>query len=330
MKQLLKKLTSAYGPSGNEETVREIIKKEIEGCVDEIKTDSLGNLIAVKKGSGSKVMVAAHMDQIGLVVTYIDDTGFLRFAPAGGFDVTDLIDRKVIFGNGIVGVVSYENEIKEIKDVTVNNMYIDIGAKDREDALTRVQEGDAAVYYTTFGGNGDRVTSCALDNRSSCAVLIETIKNLKDSPHEIYFVFTVQEELGSRGASTAAFAIEPSACIAVDVTDTGDTPKSQPMSVKLGEGPAIKVFDQSVMVHPAIKNIMIDEAEKLGVPYQMEVLKAGGTDTGAVALSKSGVPSGCLSIPCRYMHSDSEMVDISDMEGGVKLLTGLLTDGIRI
>ncbi len=330
MKQLIEKLTSVYGPSGNEEPIREAIRHEIEGYVDEISTDTLGNLIAVKKGGGSRVMLAAHMDQIGLVVTYIDDAGFLRFAPAGGFAVTDLIDRKVIFGNGTVGVVSYENEIKEIKDVTLNNMYIDIGAKDRQDASTKVKVGDIAVYYSTFGGNGDCVTSRALDNRASCAVLIETIKKLKSSPHEIYFVFTVQEELGCRGATTAAFAIEPYAAIAVDVTDTGDTPKSQPMAVKLGAGPAIKVFDEMVMVHPAIKNAMIDEAEKLGIPYQMEVLRGGGTDTGVIALSKSGVPSGCLSIPCRYVHSDSEMADITDMENGVKLLTGLLTDGIRI
>lgn len=330
MKELLKRLTSIYGPSGNEELVREAIKQEIKDFVDEVKTDTMGNLIAVKKGNGTKVMLAAHMDQIGLIVTYVDDKGFLRFAPAGGFNVTDLINRKVIFGNGTVGVVSYENEIKEIKDVTLNNMYIDIGAKSREDALTKVKVGDAAVYYTPFAENGDSCTSCAMDNRAACVLLIETIKSLKSSPHEVYFVFTVQEELGLRGATTAAYAIEPYAAVAVDVTDTGDTPKSLPMAVKLGAGPAIKVYDQSVMAHPAIKNIMINEAEKLGIPYQMEVLKAGGTDSGAISLSKNGVPTGCLSIPCRYIHSDSEMIDISDMQNGVNLLTGLLEDGIRI
>ncbi|TZE81160.1 M42 family metallopeptidase [Calorimonas adulescens] len=330
MKELLKRLTSAYGPSGNEEEIREVIREEIKGYVDEIRVDTLGNLIAVKRGNGSKVMLAAHMDQIGLIVTYIDDRGFLRFAPVGGLGVTDLVDRKVRFKNGTVGVVSYENEIKEIKDVTINNMYIDIGASSREDALSMVKIGDVAVYYTPFGENRGKCTSCAMDDRAACALLIETIRNLKDSPHEIYFVFTVQEELGLRGATTAAYAIEPYAAVAVDVTDTGDTPKSVPMAVKLGAGPAIKVFDNSVMVHPAMKNIMVDEAEKLGIPYQLEVLKHGGTDSGAIALSRNGVPTGALSIPCRYIHSDSEMVDISDIEKGVRLLTGMLHDGIRL
>lgn len=330
MKELLKRLVSVFGPSGNEELIRESIISEIEGFADEIKTDVMGNLIAVKKGTGSKIMLAAHMDQIGLVVTFVDENGFLRFAPAGGFGVIDLINRKVIFENGTVGTVSYENEIKEIKDITLSNLYIDIGAKDKNDALSRVNIGDAAVYYTPFAENGTRCTSCAMDNRASCALLIETLKNMQACPHEIYFVFTVQEELGLRGATTAAYAIEPYAAIAVDVTDTGDTPKSLPMAVKLGAGPAIKVFDQSVMVHPAIKNLMKEKAEKYNIPYQMEVLKAGGTDSGAIALSKSGVPTGCLSIPCRYIHSDSEMVDISDIENGTKLLLNILQDGIRI
>jgi len=330
MKELLKKLVSVFGPSGNEELIRESIINEIEGFADEIRTDVMGNLIAVKKGTGSKIMLAAHMDQIGLVVTFVDENGFLRFAPAGGFSVTDLINRKVIFKNGTVGVVSYESEIKEIKDITLNNLYIDIGAKDKDDALSRVNIGDAAVYYTPFAENGTRCTSCAMDNRASCALLIETLKNIQTCPHEVYFVFTVQEELGLRGATTAAYAIEPYAAIAVDVTDTGDTPKSLPMAVKLGAGPAVKVFDQSVMVHPAIKNLMKEKAEKYNIHYQMEVLKAGGTDSGAIALSKSGVPTGCLSIPCRYIHSDSEMVDISDMENGAKLLLNILQDGIKI
>lgn len=330
MKELLKRLVSVFGPSGNEELIRESIISEIEGFADEIKTDVMGNLIAVKKGTGSKIMLAAHMDQIGLVVTFVDENGFLRFAPAGGFSVIDLINRKVIFKNGTVGIVSYENEIKEIKDITLSNLYIDIGAKDKDDALSRVSIGDAAVYYTPFAENGTRCTSCAMDNRASCALLIETLKNIQTCPHEVYFVFTVQEELGLRGATTAAYAIEPYAAIAVDVTDTGDTPKSLPMAVKLGSGPAIKVFDQSVMVHPAIKNLMKEKAEKYNIPYQMEVLKAGGTDSGAIALSKSGVPTGCLSIPCRYIHSDSEMVDISDMENGAKLLLNILQDGIKV
>lgn len=330
MKELLKKLTEAYGPSGNEEIIRDVIRQEIEGFVDEVRVDTLGNLIAVRRGSGKKVMLAAHMDQIGFMVTHIDDKGFLRFTRVGGVSIRDSIRRRVIFKNGITGVVSYEEEIEDIKDIKFEKMYIDIGASSREQAESMVSIGDVAVYHSAFSENCGRYIGKAMDDRAGCALLIETAKRLKASPHEIYFVFTVQEELGVRGAKTAAYALNPDVGIAVDVTLTGDTPKSRPMAVKLGGGPAIKVKDVLVLAHPKVRNLMVKRAREAGIPYQMEILEAGGTDAGAIHLTREGIPSGVLSIPCRHVHSDSEMVDANDLENGVKLMTHILEGEIEI
>ncbi|MFO7294837.1 MAG: M42 family metallopeptidase [Caldicoprobacter sp.] len=330
MKELLKKLTEAYGPSGNEEIIRDVIRQEIEDYVDEIRVDTLGNLIAVRKGSGKRVMLAAHMDQIGFMVTYIDDKGFLRFTRVGGVSVRDSIHRRVIFKNGVVGVISYEEEIDDIKDIKLERMYIDIGASSLKEAESMVAIGDVAVYHSSFSENCGRYIGKAMDDRAGCALLIETAKRLRSSPHEIYFVFTVQEELGVRGARTSAYALNPDIGIAVDVTTTGDTPKSRPMAVKLGGGPAIKVKDSLVLAHPKVRNLMVSRAQEAGIPYQMEILESGGTDAGAIHLTREGVPSGVLSIPCRYVHSDSEMVDASDMENGVKLMLHILEGEIEI
>jgi putative aminopeptidase FrvX len=330
MKELLKKLTETYGPSGNEEIIRDVIGEEIKDFVDEIKVDNLGNLIAIRKGNGKKVMLAAHMDQIGFMVTYIDDKGFLRFTRVGGISVQNSINRRVIFKNQITGVVSYETEIDNIKEIKPERMYIDIGALDQQEADSMVAIGDVAVYRSEFSENNGKCISRAMDDRAGCALLIETARRLKNSPHEIYFVFTVQEELGLRGARTSAYALNPDIGIAVDVTTTGDTPKSRPMAVKLGAGPAIKVKDSSLLAHPKVKELMVERAKEAGIPYQMEILEAGGTDAGAIHLTREGIPSGVLSIPTRYVHSDSEMVDICDMEKGVKLLIKILEEKIDI
>jgi putative aminopeptidase FrvX len=329
MKELLSKLTGIYGPSGNEERVREYIRNKIKDYADEMHVDVMGNLIAVKKGTDKRIMLAAHMDQIGLMATHIDEKGFIRFTNVGGIHVLNSIRRKVVFNNGVMGVVSYEGEIDQWKDIKLHKMYIDIGASNQEEAMSMVSIGDVAVYYSPFAQTGSRCYCGAMDNRAGCTLLIQTLKELKQSPHEIYFVFTVQEELGLRGAKTSAFALEPDIGIAVDVTLTGDTPKSRPMDVKLGAGPAIKVKDNSVISHPKVKELMVQRAKEIDIPYQMEILEGGGTDSGAIHLTKGGIPSGVLSIPCRYVHSDNEMIDIKDMENGVKLLLNILKNPIE-
>jgi len=328
MKELLALLTGTYGPSGNEEQIRKVIEKEIKDYVDEIHTDTLGNLIAVKKGSGKKIMLAAHMDQIGLIVTNIDENGFLRFANIGGVSPFNVIHREVVFANGVTGVVGYETEIEDIKTLKLNKMFIDIGAGSREDAKKKVNLGDVAVYHAPMSESDGRYFGCAMDDRAGCAVLIETIKAVKNSPHELVYVFTVQEELGLRGAKTSAYSVNPDIGIALDVTATGDTPKSRPMAVKLGAGPAVKIKDNSVIAHPMVKNLMIQRAEEAGIPYQLEVLEFGGTDSGAIHLTREGIPSGVISIPCRYVHSAHEMIDKDDLANAVKLLTTILENEI--
>lgn len=313
-----------YGPSGNEELIMECIKEEIKDYVDEIQVDTLGNLIAHKKGNGKKVMLAAHMDQIGLIVTHIDEKGFLRFSNVGGVSVTNIIHKSVVFKDGLVGVVGYETEIDDIKKIKMSNMFIDIGASSQEEAKKKVSVGDVAVYYSPLQVCGNKFTGCAMDDRVGCAVLIEALKRIKTSAYDIYCVFTVQEELGLRGAKTSAYSIAPDLGIAIDVTLTGDTPKARPMAVGLGKGPAIKVKDNSVIAHPAVKNLMIERAEEAGIPYQLEILDAGGTDSGAIHLTRGGIPSGVISIPCRYVHSANEMVDATDIEYGVQLLLKIL------
>lgn len=332
MKDLLKKLIETYGPSGNEEDIRRVIEEEIRDYVDQIDTDVMGNLIALKKGNGQgrKVMLSAHMDQIGLIVTHIDDNGFLRFSNVGGISVLNTINGKVIFKNGTIGTVSYENEIENIKDIKLNRMYIDIGANSCEEAAEKVSIGDVAVYYSPLAESNGRYIGGAMDNRSGCALLIETIKELKDCKNDAYFVFSVQEEVGLRGAKTSAYSINPDVGIAVDVTSTGDTPKARTMAVKLGAGPAIKVKDGSVICHPKVKDLMIDRAEDIDIPYQIEVLEWGGTDAGAIHLTREGIPSGAVSIPCRYVHSANEMVDEKDLENGVKLLVKILENEIEL
>ena len=324
MKELIKRLTEAYGPSGSEENVAALIKEEITPYVDEVRLDKLGSLIAVKKGSnsGAKVMLAAHMDEIGLIVTYVDKNGFLRFSAVGGVSTPRLTGLRVLFANGKIGVINMESRDGNINDM--NKMFIDIGATSKEDAEQKVSIGDFAVFRQDFVDLGQRVIAKAMDDRIGCVVMIEVAKRLKSSPNNVYFVFTVQEEVGLRGARPSAYAIDPDLGIAVDVTPTGDMPEAMTMAVSLGKGPAIKVKDGSVIAHPKVRNLLTETAKELNLPYQLEILISGGTDAGAIHTTREGVPSGVVSIPTRHLHSPSEMVDINDVEGAVRLLTATL------
>lgn len=324
MKDLLKRLVETYGPSGNEEQIREVISREIQGKVDRITVDALGNLIAFKKGKGSKkVMFSAHMDEIGLIVTHIDENGFLRFSNIGGHSPYVLLGQRVVFADGVVGIIDSE-DIDDIKELQLPKMFIDIGAANKAEAEARVKIGDAAGLKREFADLGKRVVSKAMDDRVGCAVLVETINRLGETPaNDSYFVFSVQEEVGLRGAKTAAFGIDPDLGVALDVTAVGDYPKAKTMDVSLGKGAAIKIKDSSVMTHPKVKALMTEIAQANNIPYQYEVLERGGTDAGAIHLTREGVPSGCISIPCRYVHSQNEMVDMGDVEACVNLALGI-------
>lgn len=324
MMETLKKMALCISPSGHEKGIREIIKEAVSDLADEISVDPLGNLIVHKKGKGKKVMISAHMDEIGFMVTYAEKEGFLRFCPIGGINAHNILNNKVVFQNGVVGVIGIDGNLKDNKP-TFEQMYIDIGVSSGEEALSMVAIGDVCGFYTKFAVMGDRICSKSLDDRIACYAVIEALKNIEYSPNDLYFVFSTQEELGLRGAKAAAFSIDPDIGIAVDVTGTGDTPESNKMAVKLGGGAAIKIKDNSVLCHRTVIDAMKKAAMEHQVDYQLEVLPYGGTDAGAIHLTKAGVPSGAISIPCRYIHSPSEMVSMHDVVECTKLLTHVLS-----
>ena len=329
-KDMLKDIVCAYGPSGRESAVRGVIKKYLEGKADSITVDALGNLIALKKGtSNKKVMLCAHMDQIGFVVIDIDDKGFLRFAPVGGVGALSAYARSVTFASGVSGVIDAESKDFQLSKMSLANMYIDIGAASKAEAENLVSIGDMAVYTPLFREMGDETErySCAsMDNRACCAVMLEVFLKAK-SQHDIYAVFSVQEEVGLRGSKTAAYAIEPNFGLNFDVTGSGDTPNSSPLAVSLGNGAAIKVMDRSVIVPPAVRDFLIESAKEAGAKYQMEVLPYGGTDTASIQQSRGGVLAGCISVPCRYIHSAHEVVDASDLQAAVAVAVKALEKG---
>lgn len=320
MFELIKRLIGTFGVSGNEENIRELIKNEIKDRVDEISVDALGNIIAVKKGKGKRIMLAAHMDEIGIMATHIDDKGFIRISAVGWVSPYYSVGQRVRFRNGTTGVIFYEQKLEDMKKLKLSSMYVDIGAGSREEAEKKVRIGDTACFTGDTILEGDMIISKALDNRAGCAVLIKALEGLQSTENELYCVFTVQEELGLRGAKTAAYQIKPDIAIALDVTDTGDTPECELMEVGLGKGPAIKIKDGSVICHQEVKGQLEAAAKRLNLPVQYEILESGGTDAGAIHITAGGIPSGAVSIPCRYIHSPSETVNIHDLENAVKLV----------
>ena len=329
MKSLIKMLVESTGPSGYESQVRDVIRAEIEPYADEVNIDALGNLIATKgepSKDGKKILLAAHMDEIGIIATHVDENGFVRFTTIGGVNPRTCVGGRVRFLNGTLGVIGHEY----IKDrnmlPAIEQMFIDVGAKSR--ASCPVKVADTAAFERPYLDLGDRLVSKAMDDRIGAAVLIETLRQLGKSPHQVFYVFSVQEEVGLRGATTAAYGIDPDIGIALDVTLSGDTPKSIKMEVGLGKGPAIKVRDSGMFSDPQVVDWMVKTAERNKLPYQLEVLEGGTTDARAIQLSRAGVPSGCISIPCRYVHAPSEMVDLDDVQNAVNLLVGLLSQPV--
>jgi putative aminopeptidase FrvX len=334
VKQLIQELTETFGPSGHEDAVREAIQKHIKGHVDEMRVDALGNLIALKKGRPKKgvdsrrIMLAAHMDEIGVIISYVDEKGFLRFSGIGGVNPLNLLGSRVVFADGSVGVIGREQPDKPDEFPRMEKLYIDVGAADKAHLTKKV--GDVAAFMRPFSDLGQRMTAKAFDDRIGCAILVQTLLELKTTPHDVYAVFTVQEEVGLRGALTSAFGVEPDVAIALDVTLSGDTPEAWPMAMALGAGPAIKVKDRGMLAHSGVKNWMAGTAERLGLPYQFEVLEGGTTDAMAIQTSRAGVAAGVLSIPTRYVHTPSETLDYGDVLNAVKLLLGLLSGPVAI
>lgn len=330
MKPRIKKLVEAYGPSGHEDHIRDMIRAEIRGLPDYVTVDPLGNLIGVikkKTKAGKKIMLVAHMDEIGVMVNYVDEKGFARLTPIGGVRPGWCVGQRVRFANGLTGVIGVEKSA-ETGAPTFEQLFLDVGATGKETCPVKV--GDAAAFYRQYEEAGTRLIAKSMDDRIGCAILIEVLRLLKRTPHEVGFVFSVQEEVGTRGARTSAYGLDPELGIAVDVTRTGDTPKGPKMEIRLGGGAAIKVRDAGMLADPRIKDLLIQRAEEAKVPYQLEVLEGGTTDAAAMQIARQGVPSGVVSIPCRYVHTVSETVDFRDVQAAVKLLVETLEKPIQL
>ena len=325
MKTLIQELVEAYGPSGNEGTVRNLIRRHVEPLCDEVRVDPLGNLIARKRGDGSgrRVMLAAHMDEIGVIISHVDNKGFLRFGTVGGVRPANVLGGRVLFENGQQGTIGQEHPATPDEKLAFDKMFIDVGAPNKA-ALT-VGVGDVACFQRTMSDLGQRLMSKAMDDRVGCAILVQTLRDLKRSPHDVYFVFTVQEEVGLRGAMTSAYGVAPEVGIAVDVTIASDTPEAAHMNMALGQGPCIKVKDGGMLAHPGVKDLLVATAQRLEIPYQLEVLLGGTTDAMAMQVSQAGVAAGVVSVATRYVHSPSEMVDVDDVLNSVRLLVGVLS-----
>lgn len=330
MDELIKKLVESYGPSGFEDQIRGTVRSEIEPYSDQITVDVMGNLIAHKKGDGTglKIMLAAHLDEIGIMVSHVTKEGFLRFTNIGGVYPLTLKGARVRFSDGTIGVINNEKVDSWTKVHPLDKHYIDVGASSKEDCPIEV--GDAAGFDRSFEKQGSRRIAKSMDDRIGCAVAIETLRRLEKTPHDLYFVFSVQEEVGTRGAQTAAYALEPDIGIALDVTSTGDTPEGSYMAVELGKGPAIKVRDAGMIAHVGLVRQMRQTCDDADIPYQLEVLDGGSTDARAMQIAGPGSAAGCLSIPCRYVHTQSETVDANDVENAVKLLETLLVNPISL
>ncbi|GAB6188285.1 M42 family metallopeptidase [Marinitoga arctica] len=329
MKDLIKKLTEAKSPSGREKEIRDIIIDEIKNYVDEYKVDKLGNLIALKKGVSDKtILFDAHMDEIGLVVTHITDNGFLRVEPVGGVNPRVLIGAKVQF-NGHIGVVGFEGETIEEYSKNMNNinfdiLYVDIGVDSRDEAEKIAPIGTFGTYYSQFNDLGDKIISKALDDRVGCAIMIKAIKEIDKPKNNLIFSFTVQEEVGLIGASVAGYNYNIDMAIALDVTAAADTPKAfKRMSMKLNEGPCIKIKDGYTVSDKFVVEYLKETAKENNIKHQMEVLLFGGTNAGGYQVTKSGIPSGTISIPTRYIHTPHEMVSMFDVEETVKFVLAL-------
>jgi putative aminopeptidase FrvX len=335
--ELLKQLSEVAGIPGWEDRVRDLVQKELKGLVDDVRTDALGNVIAHKKGKGKKIMIAAHMDEIGFYVKHVDDKGFLRVQNVGGFDTRNLFARQVTVHSAKGDLIALMNPgSKPIhiaspeernKIPMLAEFFVDTGLSS-EEVKKRVKVGDPVTLRQEAHGLGKFFTGKAMDDRVAVFVVLESLKQLKSKklPYDLYAVFTTQEEVGLRGAVTSAYGVEPDVGIALDITLAVDTPGSSPDQAvtELGKGVAIKVMDSYSISDRGLVQTFVDLAETKKITYQMEVLPLGGTDAGAIQRSRAGVPSITLSIPTRYVHTVTECVHTDDVIATIELLNAYL------
>jgi endoglucanase len=327
---ILKELSEAFGPSGSEKDVRKVLRSALEGHVDKIWVDALGNLHTEKEGTTAermRVLLTAHMDEVGLMVIGHTDSGGLKVGTIGGIDPRVLPGAVVRVGDdrlpGVLGLKPIHLlEKGEGKKVTkVKEMVIDIGANGKDEAKKLAPIGTCAVFDVSFRELGPTVTGKAFDDRAGCAVLAELVMGER-FPHDLHAVFTVQEEVGLRGARVAAYASEPDCAIALEGTIADDLPKEKDVSptTELGKGPAITVMDRTFTAHRGLLRLLSDTADEVGIPYQFKQPGVGGTDSGAIHLAREGIPSATVAVPCRYIHSPVGLLNLTDFEHTVALM----------
>jgi putative aminopeptidase FrvX len=333
--RLLRELSNAFGPSGNEGQVREIVKKELEPCADEVKVDKLGNILFYHNGKeGSpKIMLSAHMDEVGVLVTFIENEGFLRFATIGGIPSNTLPGQRILLrgdGDEVRGIIGTKaphlmSADEQNKVIPVEDLFIDIGAESLDKAKEKGADiGMMGVFDVEFTELGEGyVRGKALDDRAGCTVLVEVFKALKDSPCNFVAVGSVQEELGMRGARTAAWQIDPDYGLALEGTFAADVPGTRldRTSAKLKGGPVVTIMDRTVFTDPTVLKTLINAGREKGIPFQFKKVPVGGTDAGAIHLTKAGVPSGTVAVPCRYIHGPAAIAHVDDLKNTVTLVT---------
>ncbi|MCM3759698.1 M42 family metallopeptidase [Alkalihalobacillus oceani] len=339
--QMLKDLTDANGISGDEREVREVMTSYIEPFADEVTTDKLGSLVAKKVGQadGPKIMIAGHLDEIGFMVTSIDDKGFLRFQTVGGWWEQVMLAQRVTVmtkeGN-IPGVIGSKPphilpaDVRK-KPVDKKDMFIDIGASSKEEALEfGVRPGDSVVPVCEFTvmKNEKYLMAKAWDNRIGCAIAIDVMRELKDAkhPNTVYGVGTIQEEVGLRGARTSAHLIQPDIGFGIDVGIAGDTPgvTEKEALAKMGEGPQIVLYDASMISHKGLREFVTSTADEHNIPYQYDSMAGGGTDSGAIHVTANGVPALSITVATRYIHTHAAILHRDDYENTVKLLVEVI------
>ncbi len=332
---LLKKLTEASGVSGNEKEVRDIILNEIKGYVDDINVDRLGNIIAFKKGNNSskKLMVTAHMDEVGLMVTDIDNMGLLKFTTVGGIDKRILVSKPVLVGKdkilGVIGAKPIHLQKREEwqKALNIDQLYIDIGVNTKEEAEKLVSIGDYITFesqYVEFGNN--LVKAKALDNRVGCSLLVQLLKEIKEV--SFYGVFTVMEEIGLVGAGPVAYRVDPDISIILEGTLCYDIPKldNHLIPTYLNKGPAISLVDRTTLYNMDFRNKIVKVAEKNNIPYQYRKTSMGGNDSGKIHTARDGSITATISVPCRNIHSPTSVMSKNDYTNTYKLLKAILAE----
>lgn len=329
MFNLLKKYQNAFSVSGYENELAEIISKDLSPVADEITTDAMGNLIVFRKGkdSSKKLMIASHMDEIGFMAVNVEDNGMIRVAPIGGINAVASSYHNVKFKNGVSGILVVEDGTKAA-DINANKLFVDIGCDSGAQAKRKVKVGDVCAVAPMYKKlSSKRITSKALDDRVCCAISAYAALNSKQPAYDTWFVFTVQEEVGCRGAKPSSFSIMPDYSIALDITPAPACGNPNHLTVKLGKGAAIKIKDSSVICSRKLVDRLTNLAEQNKIKYQYEVLLAGGTDTSAMQIAGSGSHACCISLPTKYTHTPVETIDTGDYKSCIDLLIALIENG---